>query len=143
MSTTYLFRTTARITESRRLAKAVVSVLDDLLADPESVYELELALTEACFNVARHAYGPRKPGEIEILLKLEESERSVRLEISDWGEGKPVLREDGRPEESSESGRGLFIIWRIADRVETWSADGKNTIGFSKRFREDQWRSCR
>jgi anti-sigma regulatory factor (Ser/Thr protein kinase) len=140
VSTTYLFQTTARITESRRLAKAVISVIEDLLSDPESIYELELALTEACFNVARHAYANRKPGEIEVLLRLEEAERSIRLEVSDWGEGPPVLKEDGRPAESLESGRGLYLIWRIADRVETWSDDGKNTIGFSKWFREDQWR---
>jgi serine/threonine-protein kinase RsbW len=129
--------------ESRRLAKAVISVLEDLLSDPEALYEMELALTEACFNVARHAYGQHKPGEIEVLLTLEEGQRSVRMEISDWGGGRPVLTREGRPDESSESGRGLYIIWRIADRVETWSANGKNTIGFSKRFREDQWRICR
>jgi anti-sigma regulatory factor (Ser/Thr protein kinase) len=139
----YHFRTTARITESRRLAKAVVSVIEDLLSDQESVYELELALTEACFNVARHAYLQRKPGEIEVVLKLDEDQRTIRLEISDWGKGRPVLKEEGRPNDTSESGRGLYIIWRIADRVEMWSENSKNTIGFSKRFKEDQWRTCK
>jgi anti-sigma regulatory factor (Ser/Thr protein kinase) len=140
VSASYLFKTTARVPESRRLAKAVISVLDDLLSDPESLYELELALTEACFNVARHAYPNRSPGEIEVMLMVEEPQRMIRLEISDWGEGSLAMTGGGVPIETSESGRGLYIIWRIADKVESWSDKGKNTIGFSKRFREDQWR---
>jgi anti-sigma regulatory factor (Ser/Thr protein kinase) len=141
VSASFLFKTTARVPESRRLAKAVVSVLDDVLSDPESLYELELALTEACFNVARHAYPSRAPGEIEVMLRVDEAQRLVRLEISDWGEGS-LTAKGGVPIETSESGRGLYIIWRIADKVESWSDKGKNTIGFSKRFREDQWRMC-
>ena len=84
---------------------------DDTLAD------LKLALTEACSNSVRHAYGDAG-GHVEISFELRE-DRLV-IEVADDGAGFDATgagrQRDG--EELAEGGLGIAIIRSIADEVE-------------------------
>jgi serine/threonine-protein kinase RsbW len=85
---------------------------DDTLAD------LKLALTEACSNSVRHAYG-EADGHVEISFEL--SEDRLVVEVADDGAGfEPDP--DGRGPESggdlTEGGLGIAIIRTIADELE-------------------------
>lgn len=84
---------------------------DDTLAD------LKLALTEACSNSVRHAYGDAD-GHVEISFELREDRLVV--EVADEGAGfdatGAALQRDG--EELAEGGLGIAIIRSIADEVE-------------------------
>lgn len=84
---------------------------DDTLAD------LKLALTEACSNSVRHAYG-EAGGHVEISFEL--SEDRLVVEVADEGAGFDATgaapgRDD---EELAEGGLGIAIIRSIADEVE-------------------------
>jgi serine/threonine-protein kinase RsbW len=83
---------------------------EELLAD------LKLALTEACSNSVRHAYGAAGDGVVEIVYDLQP--KRLVIEVSDEGEGFDP-DETGIPgDDLSEGGLGIAIIRAIADDVE-------------------------
>ena len=100
---------------------------------PDTLADLKLALTEACSNSVRHAYGERE-GHVEISFQLR-SDRIV-IEVADDGAGFEAdvpgrsFDEDG--EDLSEGGLGIAIIRAIADEVEL--GDGGNGRGSRLRF---------
>jgi serine/threonine-protein kinase RsbW len=82
---------------------------DDTLAD------LKLALTEACSNSVRHAYGDGH-GHVDITFELREDRLIV--EVADDGAGfEPAAARDAA-DELVEGGLGIAIIRSIADEVE-------------------------
>jgi serine/threonine-protein kinase RsbW len=88
----------------------------------EVLGDLKLALTEACTNSVRHAYGDGD-GVVEILYELH-SDRLV-IEVSDTGEGFELSAEEGaEPDELSEGGLGIAIIQSLADELEIDAREG-------------------
>ena len=99
----------------------------------ETLADLKLALTEACSNSVRHAYGDRE-GHVDISFELRDDRLIV--EVADDGSGfEPapaatpgVLPIDGDGVELSEGGLGIAIIRSIADDVELGGrADGRGS----------------
>lgn len=94
---------------------------DELLAD------LKLAVTEACGNAVRHAYGP-EGGDVSVAFTL----NGGRLEVvvSDRGRGislSDVEADDG--DVPLESGMGMPIIRAIVDELEVGAGpDGQGTV---------------
>ena len=80
----------------------------------ETLADLKLALTEACSNSVRHAYGGQ-PGLVEILFELH-ADRLV-IEVADEGGG---FDPSAVPEEGAlaEGGLGIAIIRAVADELE-------------------------
>ena len=101
----------------------------------ETLHDLKLALTEACTNSVRHAYGERE-GTVEILYELHPDKLVV--EVVDEGEGfeppsgrSTALHED----ELSEGGLGIAIIEALADEFEIRErAQGGSSLRFVKHF---------
>jgi serine/threonine-protein kinase RsbW len=99
---------------------------DDTLAD------LKLALTEACSNSVRHAYG-EAGGHVEISFELR-PDRLV-VEVADDGSGfdaADVGRDVDSEEDLTEGGLGIAIIRSIADEVDI--ADRSDGRGSRLRF---------
>ena len=94
---------------------------------PETLADLKLALTEACSNSVRHAYGDTE-GHVEISFQLS-ADRLV-IEVRDDGTGFE-FKEPGRSfdgDELAEGGLGIAIIRSIADEVEIGGAgDGRGS----------------
>ncbi len=98
---------------------------------PDTLADLKLALTEACSNSVRHAYGERE-GHVEISFELS-SDRLV-IEVADDGSGFDA-DEPGNPlteDELTEGGLGIAIIRSIADEVVI--GGGGNGRGSRLRF---------
>jgi serine/threonine-protein kinase RsbW len=97
---------------------------------PDDLSDLKLALTEACTNSVRHAYGSRD-GMVEIAYELDDA--SVAIEVEDDGPGldqEPAAADA----ETDEGGLGLSIIRALVDEIELGSrADG---TGSRLRFRK-------
>ncbi|MDX6438930.1 MAG: serine/threonine-protein kinase RsbW [Gaiellaceae bacterium] len=89
---------------------------DDTLAD------LKLALTEACSNSVRHAYGEDE-GHVDISFELRDDRLIV--EVADDGSGfEPDVAGSNGDDELSEGGLGIAIIRSIADEVEIGGGPG-------------------
>jgi serine/threonine-protein kinase RsbW len=99
---------------------------EDTLAD------LKLALTEACSNSVRHAYGDRE-GHVQISFEL--SEDRLVVEVSDDGTGfnpDGGTRNGERGADLAEGGLGIAIIRSIADEFEIGAPE--HGVGSRLRF---------
>lgn len=125
--------------QSRALAREVVAFLSGHLADANILHDLDIMLTEACANVARHAYRGQV-GRLEVRLRVTPGD-CVDLEIVDWGYGfgGPVRFVNPSPE--SEGGRGLFIISRLSDAVAVRTEGRENIVAIHKKIGRTAWKS--
>lgn len=110
--------------------------------DNESaLYEIDLALTEACANVARHAY----PEEAERPMRIDVSltpGQCVELVVTDRGRGlDPCLLGAGLPEATAEAGRGIPMMTDLCDEVRFECEGGENRVRLTKRIAAQFWRS--
>ena len=96
----------------------------------ETLSDLKLALTEACTNSVRHAYG-EPGGMVEIGYELHPDKLVV--EVADQGNGfdLPGPRSGLSEEELMEGGLGIAIIEALSDELEISERPGG---GSSLRF---------
>ncbi len=138
----YIISTTAGAEAVRRAAKAAMAVLAESIMDETVLYDLDLAMTEACANVAMHAYPNGPLGELEITVCLEPCTQ-VLVEVADRGRGFlpgcDIMRE---PEPTAESGRGMYIISKLMDGIDITRREGKNIVMFRKNIGKDAWKDC-
>jgi serine/threonine-protein kinase RsbW len=102
----------------------------------ETLYDLKLALTEACTNSVRHAYENGREGNVEIVYELQ-PDRLV-IEVGDEGPGfEPLEYGNGHEGELEEGGLGIEIIRALADEVEIGPREeGGSRLRFVKFFAE-------
>jgi serine/threonine-protein kinase RsbW len=95
----------------------------------ELINDLKLAVTEACTNSVRHAYGDDQ-GSVDIVYELHDDRLVV--EVSDDGPGFD-LRSRVEADELSEGGLGIAIIQALADEFEVGTR-GDGAPGSRLRF---------
>lgn len=117
-----------------RLALTGIARLRPEPLSQEALGDLKLALTEACTNSVRHAYGDGA-GLVEIVYELH-SDRLV-VEVSDSGEGfePTAARAAVGGDELAEGGLGIAIIEALADELEIGEGNaGGSRLRFVKRL---------
>jgi len=116
-----------------RLALTGIARLRAEPLSPEVLGDLKLALTEACTNSVRHAYGDGT-GLVSIVYELH-ADRLV-VEVSDSGEGfdAPTGRVGSSGAgELAEGGLGIAIIEALSDELEIGEGDdGGSRLRFVK-----------
>jgi len=119
-----------------RLALTGIARIGDQPLAAEVLGDLKLALTEACTNSVRHAYGSGD-GVVEIVYELH-GDRLV-VEVADEGPGfaPPGDARTGLSEEElMEGGLGIAIIRALADEFEIRERDrGGSSLRFVKHLR--------
>jgi serine/threonine-protein kinase RsbW len=105
---------------------ALSGVVRHLRLDDEQLADLKLAVTEACGNAVRHAYGA-EVGPVGVALVV--SDDRIVMIVEDQGEGValPIAVEPaGGP---LERGMGMSIIRTIVDELDVErGADGRGTV---------------
>jgi len=89
--------------------------------DEQAVYEVQVAIDEACANVVEHAYAGGEPGAMEVSCRTDD--RTFAIRVRNWGRSfEPNRVEDpdvtAPLEERTLGGLGLFLIRQYMDRVE-------------------------
>jgi serine/threonine-protein kinase RsbW len=102
-----------------RLALTGVARLREL--DDEVVADLKLALTEACSNSVRHAYGDGA-GAVEVRYELAADRLAV--EVIDEGHGFDPGSPVAEDADLDEGGLGIAIIRALVDELEITSTEG-------------------
>jgi serine/threonine-protein kinase RsbW len=87
----------------------------------ETLADLKLALTEACSNSVRHAYGGGQ-GAVEILYELHDDRLAIEVVDDGAGFGERIADEPG--DDLVEGGLGIAIIRAIADEFELGPRNG-------------------
>ena len=122
----------------RRAIECVTEWAQKAGFDERALYEIQLAVDEACANVVDHAYQGAEPGDIEVSCRLDGE--LLTVQVRDWGRGfdltsveDPDL--DAPLEERSLGGLGLFLVRQVMDDVR-YSADPElgNELMMSKRL---------
>jgi serine/threonine-protein kinase RsbW len=123
------------ITLSRLALTGVVRLHREPLS-AEVLGDLKLALTEACTNSVRHAYGEGQ-GSVQILYELHDDRLVV--EVTDEGDGfePPSTPSTALAGEdiTEEGGLGIAIIEALADELEIREGtQGGSSLRFVKRL---------
>jgi serine/threonine-protein kinase RsbW len=108
--------------------------------DSQTVYNVQLAVDEACSNIIEHAYGEEEAGDITCTCEV--GPDGLRL----------LLRDQGRPfdptavplpdlangiEDRRIGGLGLYLISEIMDEVHFEFDESGNTLTLVKRADHD------
>jgi serine/threonine-protein kinase RsbW len=102
------------------LARLIVSCVGQLAEfEPEDVYDLKLAVTEAATNVIRHAAVDSFQIEYRVLTRV------VEITVSDEGGGFDVEKLTSNPDEYG--GFGIAVIRSLVDEVILDSTAGGGT----------------
>src|SRR3954463_15243379 len=99
----------------RRLLRCALAILH---VDRQSGADLEIALTEACANVVKHASGADK-----FEVRLDVAADRCTIDVLDNGAGfDAAVAGDMSPAADSERGRGLYLIKALGEKVRMQSA---------------------
>jgi serine/threonine-protein kinase RsbW len=114
-------RDEASVPVTRRLVAQALRVVG---VDPDTVSDVEIALSEACANVLRHA---QVGDSYEVRAGFDQEH--AFLEIIDQGAGFADTS-GSRPADDAESGRGVALMRALMDRVhfETHTGDGASVL---------------
>jgi len=88
---------------------------------PEPVmYDLQLAVDEACTNIIIHGYQGMNPGS--IILSLEFVDDNIEISITDFGHAfepiqTPAPNLEAGLEDRPTGGFGLFFIYQTMDEI--------------------------
>jgi serine/threonine-protein kinase RsbW len=102
----------------------VRNAMDQVGVEETCVYDVELALSEACTNVLLHS----GPGD-QYVVRLDLGDRLGMIRVIDVGHGSDSARlqaEDPLPQD--ERGRGLGLMQALVDRVDLTSRSEAGTI---------------
>jgi anti-sigma regulatory factor (Ser/Thr protein kinase) len=126
------FRSKSTVPECRNLARKAVAYLQRVTSCADTLYELELIITEACTNVAVHGYNHDHDGDIKLQLLVNDKDRLL-IKVIDQGKPFTGFRPGTfEPDPTMESGRGLFIISQLSDSHSYVRQDEQNILRIKK-----------
>ena len=127
-----LFLDLDRVSEVREF---VGRIGNELALDGQVIFELQLAVEEACSNVVFHAYDGQG-GEVEVAI--EPVAGGVQVVLRDWGaafdpQAIPIPDVAAPLDERPLGGLGLHIMRQTMDRVDfAFDLDEGNTLTLVK-----------
>ena len=81
--------------------------------------DIQLAVTEACANVVRHAY---PIGHGDVLCECEATDDEIVIRVSDWGVGS------NQPSAQPGLGLGIPLIERLSDHATQSNCSGVTLV---------------
>lgn len=115
----------------RGLRTTVRADLERNALDGAVVDDAVLCMHEACLNAMQHGRGP-------LHIRWEIRDGEVRFEVGDEGPGFELIRLDEPPPTGRQAGRGLFLIGRLADWLETGVRGPLHYVAFAVGKRKAQ-----
>jgi serine/threonine-protein kinase RsbW len=121
------------------LRKAIRGICSCLIQDEQSLHDIDLCLHEAISNVIYHSYRNEAGHEIQLIVKLGPEE--LEFQIIDVGlknfqadmdTQKQIEFDPNDINSLPETGRRLFIIQQLMDKVSYTSFDKKNVLTLYK-----------
>lgn len=111
--------------------RAATSVMRDIGAPDDAVADVQIALTEACANVVRHAAGG---GAYVVAVDFDEA--GCEIAIVDRGPGVRAPQPPPAASVVAENGRGLRLIDTLVDELELASSSAGTQVWLVKRWEQ-------
>jgi len=104
------------------------SIAESIPMSPDSVYDLQVAVSEAVSNVVRHAYRGACP-EMPIDVVFRRGKNEIAIDVMDAGIGfePPAEGPICMPEPGREGGLGITLMRQLMDGVDFSSQAGVGT----------------
>ena len=101
----------------------------------ETVFELKLAVDEACTNIIEHGYKDMDPGSIILSFRIEPDR--ILVSITDFGHifepaEAPKPNVEAALEDRPMGGLGLYLIYQTMDNIDYESSQDGNILTFTK-----------
>ena len=130
-------RVAATIENVRRVTDFVRDAAKRERLSEDALFDIDVAVEEACTNIVRHAYGPGRAGD--ILVQVATRDGDLRITLTDWGrpfEADPAhLAVDVPVEVRAEGGMGVLLMRELMDEVShstTTTPGGPNVLTMVK-----------
>lgn len=120
-----------------------LSVFRDFISDccgrhqvpNETVFDLKLAVDEACTNIIQHGYKDMDPGSIILSFRIEPDR--ILVQITDFGHifepaSAPKPDVEAALDDRELGGMGLYLIYQTMDNIDYQSSEDGNTLTFTK-----------
>ena len=112
------------------MTSVIRSFLEEQHATPEEIHAVELAIVEASNNAIQYARSDARDKEIDVEVVLGKEQLEAR--IKDHTAGFELPEQQRLPDSHAESGRGLFLIQSLMDRVNYFRGRGQNCLVMSR-----------
>jgi serine/threonine-protein kinase RsbW len=104
------------------IRKFVASIAENNGFNDDEIYQIELAVDEACANVVRHAYRGLNVAHPEILVTVRTHKNGIEISIVDRGKGfdpdkLPAPDMDEYLKKMKPGGLGVHLIKSLMDKV--------------------------
>jgi len=105
--------------------------------DAQTIYDLQLAMDEACTNIVEHGYKGMNPGS--LMFDMEIAPTQVVMQITDFGRPfepyEPELPSAQTVMESDKlGGFGLIFIYKVMDAVDYQTTEEGNILTLTKKL---------
>ena len=132
----YQFNADIKLIEE--MISPIISALEEINANHQKVYQINLALEEILANIANYAY-PSKKGKIYISYEINEDLNELKVVIKDNGEPfNPLEKEDPNfnlpVEKRKIGGLGIYIVKNMVDDVKYQRHNNQNVLEFVKKL---------
>ena len=118
------------LTAVRPMTAMIRTFLEEQNATTEEIQSAELAIVEASNNAIKYAAAEDKCKEIEVEVGFSAEQLEVRIRDNTAGFEWP--QEVQLPDGDAETGRGLFLIHSLMDRVNYYRGRGGNILVMSR-----------
>jgi len=104
------------------IRKFVSGIAENIGFDEENIYQIELAVDEACANVIKHAYRNTNTSPREISVTVKEKVDRIEIAIADKGVGfnpntLKIPNMDEYLKRMKPGGLGVHLIKTLMDKV--------------------------
>jgi serine/threonine-protein kinase RsbW len=103
----------------------VGEMMGELGVERACIEDIELALTEACTNVLKHAARHQDDYQVELLIDIDKAQ----FQICDTGGEFDMTRMSSEPvPDQAEGGRGMQLMRAVVDDLDVDSAPETGTV---------------
>jgi serine/threonine-protein kinase RsbW len=105
----------------------VLTRMEGLVEPNAAVYNIQLAVHEACTNIVEHAYAGQSNGRIKVALQLAAQPRALIVDLYDSGSSFDIASaREPDLDNAQVHGYGLFLIRSLMDEMTYTAQPGQN-----------------
>ena len=129
----------ADLAQLERIGAFIATVMREFGLDEQKIFNLQLAVDEACSNIMKYGYSAATAEEKKIRISCSRREGAIAVEIRD--RGKPFDPTTAAPpdleaglEEREIGGLGIYFMNKLTDEISYAYKGGQNVLTMVVRY---------
>jgi serine/threonine-protein kinase RsbW len=123
----------ADLAQLERIGAFIATVMHEFGLEGQKIFNLQLAVDEACSNIIKYGYAAATAEEKKIRIRCSRRDGAIAVEIRD--RGKPFDPTTVAPpdleaslEEREIGGLGIYFMKKVTDAISYSYKDGQNVL---------------